>query len=174
MNVEYQQWMNALSELRALRRERRFSEALALVERWLKEAPFSTELLVCRAQLLQLAPHAEVGDPLAAAEESLAQACTLAPDAIEPRIEMGHLLYAVQDRPADGLSQFEAAEGLARASLKDALIGKIKCLAQLGRRTEAGVELAHAAQVFPDDTDLGVLQVELEDEDDGDVLDCRA
>jgi len=159
--------MNALSELRTLRRERRFSEALALVERLLVEAPFSTELLVCRAQLLQLAPHAEVSNPLAAAEVSLAQACALAPEAIEPRIEMGHLLYAVQDRPADGLGQFEAAEGLARAALKDALIGKIKCLAQLGRHSEAGVELSCAAQIFPDDTDLGVLQAELEGEDDG-------
>jgi tetratricopeptide (TPR) repeat protein len=157
--------MNALSEIRTLRRERRFGEALELVERWLKEAPFSTELLVCRARLLQLAPRAEVSDPLAAAEESLVQACALAPDAIEPRIEMGHLLYAVQDRPADGLSQFEAAEELALTSLKDALIGKIKCLAELGRHAEADVELAYAAQVFPDDTDLGLLQAELEDED---------
>lgn len=166
MNVEYRQWMNALAELRALRRERRFSEALELVERLLKEAPFSTELLVGRAQLLQLAPRAEVNDPLAAAEESLARACALAPDAIEPRIEMGHLLYAVQDRPADGLAQFEAAGELARAALKDALIGKIKCLTQLGRHAEAGTELAWAAQLLPDDTDLGVLQAELEREDE--------
>lgn len=167
LNVEYRQWMHALAELRALRRERRFNEALELVERLLKEAPFSTELLVCRAQLLQLAPQAEASNPLASAEESLAQACALAPHAVEPRIEMGHLLYAVQDRPADGLGQFEAAEGLARTALKDALIGKIKCLAQLGRHAEAAVELACAAQIFPHDTDLGVLQAEFEGEDDG-------
>jgi tetratricopeptide (TPR) repeat protein len=159
--------MNMLSELRALRRERRFSDALELVERLLKEAPFSTELLVCRAQLLQLAPQAEVSNPLAAAEESLAQACALAPDAIEPRVELGHLLYAVLDRPADGLAQLEAAERLARVALKDALIGKIKCMAQLGRHAEARIELTSAAQIFPDDTDLGVLQAELEGEDDG-------
>jgi lipopolysaccharide biosynthesis regulator YciM len=158
--------MDALSELQALRRERRFSEALELVERLLKEAPFSTELLVRHAELLQLAPQAKVSNPLAAAEASLAQALALAPDAIEPRIEMGHLLYAVQDRPADGLDQFEAAEELARAALRDALIGKIKCLAQLGQHAEAGVELASAAQIFPADTDLGVLQAELEGEDD--------
>lgn len=167
MNVEYRQWMDALSELRALRRERRFGEALALVERLLKEGPSSTELLVFRAQVLQLVPEVDMADPLAAAEESLAQACALAPDTVEPLIEMGHFLYAVQDRPADALSQFEAAERLARAGLKDALIGKIKCLAQLGRQVEARVELADAAQIFPDDTDLGVLQAELEGDADG-------
>jgi tetratricopeptide (TPR) repeat protein len=155
--------MDALSELRTLRRERRFGEGLALVERLLREGSSSAELLVFRAQMLQLAPATDMPDPLAAAEESLAQACALAPDAVEPRIEMGHFLYAVKDRPADALTQFEAAERLARAGLKDALIGKIKCLAQLGRQSEARAEMATAAEMFPDDTDLGVLQAELED-----------
>ena len=155
--------MDALSQLRTLRRERRFGEALALVERLLKEGPSSAELLVLRAQLLQLAPETHMADPLAAAEESLAQACALAPDAVEPLIEMGHFLYAVKDRPANALTQFEAAERLARAGLKDALIGKIKCLAQLGRQAEARAEMATAAEIFPDDTDLGVLQAELDE-----------
>jgi lipopolysaccharide biosynthesis regulator YciM len=156
--------MDALSELRTLRRERRFGEALALADRLLKAGPLSAELLVWRAQMLQLAPEADVADPLAAAEESLTQACALAPEAVEPRIEMGHFLYAVKDRPADALGQFEAAERLARAGLKDALIGKIKCLAQLGRQAEARAEMAIAAEIFPDATDLGVLQAELEED----------
>lgn len=160
--MEHQQWIDALAALRALRRERRFGEALALVEHLLEEGSSSTELLVCRAQLLQLAPRAKVGNPLAAAEESLAQACALAPDTVEPRIEMGHLLYAVQDRPADALRQFEVAERLARGNLKDALIGKVECLVALGRAAEARVELAGAVRLFPADTDLGVLQTELE------------
>lgn len=165
--MKHREWIDALSTLRVLRREGRFGEALTLVERLLEEGPSSTELLVWRARLLQLAPQAEVDDPLAAAEGSLKQACALAPDTVEPRIEMGHFLYAIQDRPAEALSQFEAAEELARSGLKDALIGKIKCLAQLGRGVEARRELDRAAQLFPDDTDLGVLQAELEGDDSG-------
>jgi tetratricopeptide (TPR) repeat protein len=154
--------MDALTALRALRREHRFDEALTLIERLLEEEPNSTELLVYRAQLLQLAPSVPASDPLAAAEESLAQACALAPDNPEPRIEMGHFLYAVQNRPAAALSYFEAAERLAREELKDALIGKIKCLVELGRAAEARGDLAASMQIFPDDTDLGVLQAEFE------------
>ena len=163
--MEHQEWIDALSALRALARERRFDEALALVEDLLAQGPSSTELLVWRAKLLQLAPQAEAGEPLSSAEASLAQACALAPEAAPPRLEMGHLLYAVQDRPADALHQFEAAERLARGNLKDALIGKIQCLVALGQAAAARSELAGAAQLFPGDTDLGVLQAELEDDD---------
>jgi tetratricopeptide (TPR) repeat protein len=145
--------MEALSEIRVLQRERRFDEALARVERLLAEGPCSTELLVSRARLLQLSSHspdeADAADPLA-------------PEGIEPRIELGYFLYAVRDRTAEALGHFEDAERLACNLLKDALMGQLRCLAELGRADELQATLADAVQLFPDDLDVGLLQAELE------------
>ncbi|WP_152629976.1 hypothetical protein [Haliangium ochraceum] len=165
--MENQSWLDTVSMLRALLREHRFNEAWALIERLPTERLDSAEILVCRARLLQILPQEAVDEPLAAARESLAHACALSPEAIEPRTEMGHFLFAVLNRPADALEQFELAEQLARNSLKNALIGKLKCMAQLGRGDAARSELAALGPVFPDDTELGLLRIELEDEESG-------
>ena len=55
------------------------------------------------------------------------------PTAIEPLVELGQYLYAVEDDAKAAVKQFAIAEQLAEKAWIESLIGRLKCLKELGR-----------------------------------------
>jgi tetratricopeptide (TPR) repeat protein len=121
---------------------RRFGRALQVVDELLQEWPDNPQLLVWRAELVQL-QEGDDGPGLSEAKASLQRAAELqgSPDAL---IELGHFLFAVEDDARAACKQFDRAITQCKKFLKDALLGKAKALAELERRQEALACLAQA------------------------------
>lgn len=155
----------ALDKLDALHREKKYGDALALVEGLLVQYPHLVALLIKRAKLIQLFDGSDVSKlpGLEAALESLQQAVMLAPEDITSRIELGHYEYAVNDRPSEAIKHFEAAQESAESGLKQALIGLIKCHADTKSLEQAKNLLERAKVFFPDDGAFRDLELELEE-----------
>ncbi len=148
----------ALERVDALRRERQIREALRSVEALLREASSSSELLVRRA-LLQQVDEDEVHS-LDEIEQELRAARSFSPGLGEAQLELGHFLYAVRDRAGEAAPIFEEARRQAALTLKEALLGELKCRAEL-REWDAFVRvLEEAEQHFPGDAELALLREE--------------
>src|SRR5207249_6994585 len=118
--MDIESYSRGLDEVHELAEQRRFREALTVVEGLLQDFPFSPHLLVRRGCLIQLLEDDEhPGLPLEVAGESFETARRLAPDYVEPRIELGYYLYAVQDRNEEALEQFKAARKVAETQLQE-------------------------------------------------------
>ena len=100
---------------------------------------------------------------LTLAMQSLEEAQAIAPDTVEPLLELGHFAYAVNDDPAAGKAYFHAAQEMAEASLKESLVGQIKCHLDMGNEDQANSLLERARVLFPDDDEVRMLHDESED-----------
>ncbi len=155
--MDVQSFRRALDNIDALRRDKKFGEALRAVNELMPSAPYAGELLVRLGMLLQVVDD---DSTLEKVETALRAAETCAPGNLDASIELGHFLYAVRDQPREALVHFEAAHEKATTSLKDALIGKIKCHADLHDWNAVESALDEAKLHFPDDSDLQMLRDE--------------
>jgi len=162
--MDISSFKQALAKVISLHREKKFAEAYELIEQLLLESPYSSNLLVKRAKLIQLLDD-ELSQPptLEMAFDSLKQAHSLEPQSIEPCIELGYFEYAVNDQTAEGLKYFQLAQENAETGLKDALVGQIKCYMDMDDKMQAKKVLEKARVLFPDDDDVEDLFYELED-----------
>ena len=163
--TDIQSYSESRKRLLALYREQKFWDAYRLVEDLLTRYPASMEFLVQRATIIQLlnAKGNQELPSLSLAMQSLKEARELAPDAVEPLLELGHFAYAVNDDSAAGLEYFESAEEIAEAGLKEALVGQIRCHLDRGNRAQADRLLQRARLLFPDDDEVQMLHDEFED-----------
>lgn len=159
MSLDMQEYCNVLQRVADLQRREDFDGALRMVDELLAHNPHSSALHLRRAILLQLSP---TDGPLEDVEQALQLACAFDDTNIEARLEMGHFLDAVRDLPRESLEQFIAASTLAAKSLKDAWLGRVRCLIQLDQREAAEDVLREAERCFPDDTDVELLRADLE------------
>lgn len=158
--MNLQSFLERLSELDELHARREYEAAYDLVVDLLGQQPHSADLLVKRAKLEQLLDRDEPGGgvSLESVRAHLEAAHLLQPRAVEPLLELGHLAYAVEDDPEAGLRSFEAARESAESALREALLGKIKCLIEVGEPTLALAEIEAAAACFDSDSDFEELK----------------
>lgn len=157
---DVQRYREALQRAVDLQRRQDFEGALQVLDELLGQAPYASALHLHRARLLQLSP---VERSLEEVEQALTSACALDDTNIAALLEMGHFIDAVRDRPGHALERFTAAAALAASSLKDALLGRARCLLQLGERAAAEEVLREAQRCFPEDTDVELLGADLAD-----------
>ncbi len=166
--MDIQQFQQNLEHLNTLHKHHKYDEALKLVQEMMTEYPYSVELLVKRAKLIQLLEvednFSEVTD-LDLAVYSLDLAHLLAPNAIEPCLELGYFKYAIKDAPEQAITYFDVAQKNAELGLKEALIGQIKCYIDLGDISQARSSLEKAKVFFPDESNWEIFEFELEEFD---------
>ncbi len=163
MNI--QAYLESKEQLSKLYEQQKYGEAWKLLEKMLADYPYSIDLLVKRAKIIQLLDTEHISDiaSLDMAMESLQVSHLLAPDAIEPCLELGNFEYAVSDRPESAIKYFESAKIQAQLQLKLATIGLIKCYIDMGKISLARQTLETAKIWLANDSDLGVIEFELEE-----------
>jgi tetratricopeptide (TPR) repeat protein len=133
-----------IAKARRLWREERCDLALNEVERLLKDWPYNPQLLIMRADLIQLQDEVD-GEPTSSdAKSDLEMAASLDEDCPTALIELGYFVFAVEDDAKTASKHFQKAIRLCRSLLKDALTGQAKALVELGRDAEALGCLAEA------------------------------
>lgn len=163
MNI--QAYLDSKEQLSNLYKQQKYGEAWKLLEKMLADYPYSIDLLVKRAKIIQLLDTEHISEipSLDMAVESLQLSHVLAPDAIDPCLELGNFEYAVSDRPESAIKYFESAKIQAQLKLKLATIGLIKCYIDMGKISLARQTLETAKIWLENDSDLGVIEFELEE-----------
>ena len=166
MNI--QSYKEAREQLSHLLEKQSYGEAFKLVDELLVDYPYSSELLVNRARIIQLLDKDDLSDipSLDSARESLKLSQILNPNYLDSSLELGYFEYAINDSPETAINYFETAREKAESMLKELLIGEIKCYLDLGKILEARQILEKAKVFFSNDSDLGVLEFELEEYED--------
>ena len=159
MSRDAQTYCKALEQVAALQQCHDFDGALQVIDELLADDPHSSLLHLRRAVLLQVS---RASRPLEEVEQALQLACAFDDTNIEAQLEWGHFLDAVRDRPQEALDHFTIASKLAVESLKDALLGRVRCLIQLDQQDAALETLREAERCFPDDTDVELLRADLD------------
>ena len=100
-----------------------------------------------RSDLIQLQGDREGTPTLRDPKAGLLRAASLDQDSPAALIELGYFAYAVEDDSEAASGYFQKAIRLCRASLKVALLGRAKALAELERQVEAVASLKEAVAV---------------------------
>lgn len=163
--MDIQTYLDSKEQLSNLYAQQKYVEAWKLLENMLVDYPYSVDLLVKRAKIIQLLDTEHISDlpSLDMAVETLQLSHVLDPDAIDPSLELGNFEYAVSDRPESAIKYFESAKIQAELKLKLATIGLIKCYIDLGKISQARQTLEIAKIRLSNDSDLGVIEFELEE-----------
>lgn len=123
----------------------------------IKQHPGCVPALIAFSRAVQLLQENEIpGDPRMIYRESrqaLLNAIALDPKSVEALNELAYFVYTYEDSRRAS-AHFDSAIRLARAQLKEAYIGKIKCLSELGRDSEKKNVFAEAAAIFGKDLKL--------------------
>lgn len=161
--MDVETWQQSLNQIDHLYKQRDYVSALKLVKSLLVYCPYSVELLIRYAKLIQLLnkEHKSEFSSLNPAFESLNLAYSLAPYNPETCIELGYFEYKVFAHCDRAMSYFETATSHAKLALKAALTGQIKCYIDRRRFSEARKILEEAKNFFCNDSDLSLLELEL-------------
>lgn len=166
MTRELSEFLLEVAEVRRLHEEGSHEAAHSLVTELVESCPFSPDLLVKKAKLMQLLDR---GDELESeisldtVYQLLQAANAVSPSAIEPVLELGYFAYAVNNDSDEGLIHFERARQLAEVALHSAVVGKVQCLLEIGDFEMALDQLAAAEACFGPDVELLDLRAELEE-----------
>lgn len=118
-------------------RRKQYDEALGLVDRLLETRRDNAQLLVMRAQLIQLQRDEDGSPTLDDAKADSNCAVTLDDQSPAALIELGYFLNAVEDHPEVASKYFRKAIDLCQKFLREALIGQADVLVDLGQRRAA-------------------------------------
>ncbi len=118
------QVISRITLLRTLLRERRFDEALSIVES-IAETDMTEDLWVLRGIAIQLSNGTEL--PLTEAKRSFECAIRLNAKHVEAVIELAWFQFNVEDDPKGAARGFSKALDLIAAIRNDALSGIVKC-----------------------------------------------
>jgi tetratricopeptide (TPR) repeat protein len=124
-----------LEKIRRLCDKKQHARAFEETTQLLKHTPDNPQILILWANLLQLQEE-EKGPGLEEAKGALQRAVDLDDQSPSAWIELGYYLYALEDDNKAALKCFDEAVALARRLLKEALVGKVKALEDLGRAEE--------------------------------------
>lgn len=161
--MDVQKFKHAIDRVSELHKQRDYNSALKLVQELLSHYPYSVDLLVKYAKLIQLSDdNSAEFPPLEAVSENLKLAHIISPQSIEPCIELGYFEYAVNNCPDQAIQYFKVAQLNAESGLKSALIGQIKCYIDMENIPLAIEVLEKAKVLFTDDIDLKMIEAELE------------
>jgi tetratricopeptide (TPR) repeat protein len=116
--------------------EGRYEAALGEVDRLLSEWPDNPQLLVMRADLIQLQERTD-GPPLEDAKAAYRRAAELEGKFPAALVDLGYFLYAVEDDAKAANKTFDKAIVACRRLLVEALLGRAKTLHEMGRVSEA-------------------------------------
>lgn len=137
---EFQKSLNRIARIsKQADYDRARTELCELLQRW----PENSFLWRLKAELIQLSDRKDV--PLECAQEALQRSSELDPESPQAFVELGHFLFAVAGNSRVAVEHFDRAIALAQDCLLDALQGKAKAMADLGRREEA---LGYLAQAY--------------------------
>lgn len=162
MNI--QSLTDGLEQLKILHNQGKYLDAYKLLEKLLRDYPYSVELLVRQGKLIQLLDDDNEETPtLEIARESLKIANLINPESIEASIELGYFEYAINNSSEVAINYFKSARKNAEIGLKSALIGEIKCYIDIDNISKARETIEKAKIFFPDDSDIGVLEFELQE-----------
>jgi tetratricopeptide (TPR) repeat protein len=158
--MEPKAFRSELERVDQLSRAGQVEAALGLVCQLSLKEPASSELLLRRAMLEQLSRQEHSLEEI---ERCLREACLRSPGLINARLELGHFLYAIRNQPLEALDCFAQARTDIWALLREAMIGEVRCHADLHNR-EAQLEvLANAESLFPRDLDISLLRADSEE-----------
>lgn len=115
--------------------EGRYDDALAVVERLMKDWPGNARLYVLWGRLVQLQDESAHG--LDDVKAALRNAADVDPGSPAGPIELGYYLDAVEDDPRAAAKAFSEGVQAARRLLIDGLVGQARALLQLDKRKEA-------------------------------------
>jgi tetratricopeptide (TPR) repeat protein len=163
MNI--QEFKNNLDQLDTLHQQCNYESALRLTKNLLSDFPYSVEILIKYAKLIQLMDKDNLQDypSLEESMKSLLAAYILSDKSIDARIELGYFEYALKDSANEAIKYFNEAEEIAKAGLKSAMIGQIKCHLDISNIPDAKEVIEKAKMIFPNDGDIEILEFELED-----------
>jgi predicted Zn-dependent protease len=125
-------------------RAARYDQALAAVNRLLKDWPDNPRLLTMWGNLVQLQSE-ESGATLDEAQAALRRAVELDDESPAAWKELGHFLSAVEDDARGASRCFNKTISLCRIMLAEALLANAQALSELGRRDDA---LAYIAEAY--------------------------
>ena len=165
--MDLEAYLQDLERMRSLSNAQNYDEALKIVENTLTHGIFSSELFLLRGRLIQLADSSADTSLLNVenALQSLEIANRLAPNYIEPIVELAHIKYAGYiARAKEALEDFKQAESKALLGLEDALIGQVKCHKELNEIDNARLVLRRLKDLSPDDANHKILQLEMEED----------
>src|SRR5207248_32513 len=135
-----------IGQAQAFWKEGKYQQALNQVNDLLRNWPDNPRLLVMRACLIQLQDNGN-GPSLEDAKADLRRAILLDDQSPSPLLELAHFQLAVEDNPRVACKTFERVANLARALLKEALLGQADALSELDRRQEALARLVEAFSI---------------------------
>jgi len=136
-----------LTKVWKLQDDRRYDLALKEVDSLLEDWPGNAQLLVLRAELIQLQEDEEGSPSLEDAKNDLKRALAL--DELSPNtlIEMGYFLFKVEDDAKAASKYFQRAIKQSREFLREALLGQAELLSEQDQKEEALACLLEAYQL---------------------------
>ncbi|MFQ5873858.1 MAG: hypothetical protein ACE5JL_08660, partial [Dehalococcoidia bacterium] len=153
--------MRELKAIQALKRKGDYPALVARADNLLRSHPYSVQLLVLKAQALQLLEDVDTPTPLTEAKRLLALAVTLDPKAVDALNELAFYTFAVEDQTKKALDLFERAMRTSLESFKEAQIGKIQCLLDLDRWSDCERALRDTRRVLGNAPEIAQLEQEL-------------
>lgn len=153
--------VNELKELKTLQRKLRFGAVVTKANTLLKVHPYLVPALVAKARAIQMLEEGELSlGTLDEAKDSLTLAVDLDPAAGGAVNELAYFLFAIWDRSNQALGLFERSLSISLEALRDAHIGRIKCLMDLERWSSCERALKEARRIFPSDLKFTELKEE--------------
>ena len=140
--------------------KRRYPEIVKVTRRLLSEFPGVVPLLVYKAMAIQQLDEEAAGRlaTLGEAFDALSLAVELDPQSVDALTELGFYLYAIQNDANRALDVFERGIRIGAQSLREAYVGRVKCLLELRRRSAAARALSEATRLFPRDKAIRELK----------------
>ena len=151
--------VSQLEKLRDEYRKGRYDRVLARAKKVIDRNPGCVPALIYYSRAAQLVQEKEIkGDPknvYRLSKQVLLDAIEIDPHAVEAHIDLAYYLYSYENSRSAN-ARFDAAIKIASAQLKEAYVGKIKCLGELGRNDERKATYADAVAVFGKARDLKI------------------
>lgn len=156
---------NEIEQIKALYREQKFKEALALIETIEKRDSVCPDIFVWKGRCIQLADE-NIPYQLADAEKAYQAALDIDDEYIPAIIDLGYFYLRVIDDPGRGKSFFEKAIALQKDIITESVVGMAECLSEIEAKTVALNYLTTVSDSLLDASKLEELAKELEKAND--------
>ena len=143
-----------IKEIEDLSMKEDYEAALILLESLLSMYPFITQMLIKKAELIQLLPEKSDLGELSDAQRILELAVEIDPKSAEAILELAHFHSAVLDQEKEAEKLFDRTIQICSEFLEDAYRGKIQSLIDRDRREEASRWIQAAQKLFPASVDM--------------------
>lgn len=128
--------LEAKEKVSKLCEERRFAEAIKVIDNALSISPCFVPLLIKKAHIIQLLnDEDDTYGTLELSKELLEKAAMLDEFAVYPKIELAHFLYAVEDNSIDGLEKAEKALNLCNEYINECQELIAECIGEIKKET---------------------------------------